>query len=165
MKDPKNPWNCLCKAGEQHSPYPFTEGLSYARKEERPPWPESDPAPEVTTLDPIPVKKPRAVALFAAEYPFVRIGYSRVLLRGVTLGTYRRVEMWSLWFPPEMQPRPFARYERFADAKETVRWDGSTFAPFVPATGEPGTWKWSRVRYGSEEIGFTELKKRLKEAL
>jgi hypothetical protein len=154
---------CACE--DRHSLLPFTTASpgAYARKEDIPPWPEEDPKPEITTLDPCPVKKPKAIALLVGEFEFIRAGYSRVLLRGVSLGTYRRVELWSLWFPPSMSPRPFAVYERFADKTEMVKWNGSEFAPFIPATGEPGTWKWSRVRFGTLETNITGLKAYLKE--
>lgn len=166
MRDPKNPWDCLCPPGAQHSPYSFVklDPSVYARKVGIPPWPETDPVPEVRTLDPIPagVKKPRSIALLAGEFPEIRIGYNRVLLRGVTLGTYRRVEAWTVWFPPDRSPRPWAEYLRFADKREVLRWNGEAIEPHVDATGEPGDWKWSRVRLGQTETNITKLKEALR---
>jgi len=120
-------------------------------------WPERDPKPEVSTRDPRPADAPdaplgvRKLAALAKAYGFeARVGYSRAAIRGVCLGTYRKVESFSVWFAPSHSTgyRPFALYERFVDAKEILVYDGRLDVIAVdPETraGTPGSWKWSQV--------------------
>jgi hypothetical protein len=138
----------------------------YARREPpRDPWPENDPEPEVTTLDPVPdgVEPPSSVlgivkAGKASGYE-IRIGYSRARLRGQTLDTFRTVEAWSLWFDPGLGAvRPFGSYERFEDKTRVWMWSPDGWSEHEPPAGEPGTWKWARVRIGRQECSISDLK-------
>ena len=113
------------------------DGLAYwhALKPTEPAaWPEHDPAPEVTTLDPRPADapdEPRAVRLLVAEATAAgwqaRVGYSRGPIRAVKVGTYKTVECFGVWASehPETGWRFCAMHERTIGA----------------ATG----WKWARV--------------------
>lgn len=141
----------------------MTDSLDFSRKwaPERV-WPERDPEPEVTNLDPRPVDAPaipKSVADIAklgkAAGWEVRVGYSRALLRGVSNSTYRRVEVFGAWFGTGHVSgwRAAAMYQRFTDATEIHNYDGEKITPDASTRkGEPGIWKWSAVTIFS---GFT----------
>lgn len=148
------------------------EYWALVRGVKRDPWPKHDPAPEVTTLDPRPADAPkeplaiRKLVALATDAGFeTRVGYSRGMQRGQKTSTYRRVEVFSVWFDPthESGYRPLATYRRFIDAKARLVYDSRTdriepdtdpdFAP----TGKPGPWQWhvSIAGRGAHHFGIT----------
>ena len=73
-------------------------------KPEPPAWPETDPVPEVLSIDPIPAAAPtmpRAVTRLqlAAEAAgwVVRVGFSSSPERAVRVGTYKQTEAYGVW--------------------------------------------------------------------
>lgn len=141
-----------------------------------PAWPEHDPAPEVTSLDPRPADAPTdplavrktAARLEAAGWE-VRIGYARSWKRQPKTGTYRPIETFSVQAGPGHPSgwRVMAVYERFRDATYARTYYPGT--PYTvketPPSGQPGTWKWASVRitppngvFPRHAVSITDLK-------
>lgn len=149
------------------------EYWAIARGTKRDPWPEHDPKPGVTTLDPKPADAPSnplavvKLTMHAEENGWeTRVGYSRATPRAVKLSTYRETEAFTVWFAPDHASayRPFASYTRFRDAKAVLVYDSRTGRiepdPQIEAAGKPGPWKWHATVTGHgswHELSITHL--------
>lgn len=108
-------------------------------------WPDRDPVPEVTNLDPRPADAPadpRAVvalaALGTAHGWTTRVGYSRSHKRAQRIGEYVPVETFGVWADvhPDTGFRWCAMYERRRGS---------------------GTWAWARVMVWNGERSHSDL--------
>jgi hypothetical protein len=142
-----------------------------------PAWPEHDPAPEVTSLDPRPLDAPseplavrKTAAILKAAGWEVRIGYARSWKRQPKTGTYRPIETFSVQAGPGHPSgwRVMAVYERFRDTGAQLTYYPEAKKPWLGTgnwSGQPGTWKWVRVRivagngvFPRHAVSITDLK-------
>ncbi len=94
-------------------------------------WPEMDPAPLVTSLDPVPADAPECrkpfldLQRFAERHGWeVRAGYSLGQTRAVRKGTYKTQHTWGLW-GRGYGWRWCAMYAWSPDLKAGWAWDGT----------------------------------------
>jgi hypothetical protein len=160
-------------------PAPFDPAFAYGNRPGPRMWPENDPGPEVTNLDPFPsdFTVPAAVKQLVGKAEAagweVRLGYSLGPRRAVKIGTYDRVETLGVWAGPHPDSgwRFSAMYERKPDGAPSAQkwkwgktsiWRADRF-PF-PYCNVTELKEWISVRASVLPSWFEQVTKRVRDA-